>query len=180
MFGLFASTAATHADALEFFKPDRNNASVPLNPYGDGHSSNSPIIALGEAWAYHIGQYFTGLRYGNTSRCAGEQSICYGNGEIPGLNSHQIALENFDPNLSTDHFKWIPKGLFYDLLDPANETLLAGNPVNDYVSGYTNAQMFSTFQSNIYTLQDYRARLLQTVANTTSSQVTGLLTQYHY
>ena len=90
MFGLFASTAATHADALEFFKPDRNNASVPLNPYGDGHSSNSPIIALGEAWAYHIGQYFTGLRYGNTSRCAGEQSICYGNGEIPGLNSHQL------------------------------------------------------------------------------------------
>src|SRR6185437_16437851 len=61
-----------------------------LNPYGDGHSSNSPIIALGEAWAYHIGQYFTELRYGNTSRCAGEQSICYGNGEIPGLNSHQL------------------------------------------------------------------------------------------
>lgn len=44
-----------------------------LKPYGDDSSATySPIIALGESWAYHIGQYFTGLRYGNISRCAAE------------------------------------------------------------------------------------------------------------
>ncbi|MEO9020950.1 MAG: hypothetical protein ABI237_13155 [Ginsengibacter sp.] len=111
---------------------------------------------------------------------AGQQAYYYNGSPTPGLSSHLNLLENFNPNSATDHFKWIPTGLFYDLLDPANETLTAGNPVNDLVSGYTNAQMFSTFQSNIYTLQDYKARLLQTVSNPTSSQVTGLFSQYHY
>ncbi|MEO9146177.1 MAG: hypothetical protein ABI237_11540, partial [Ginsengibacter sp.] len=92
---------------------------------------------------------------------------------------HLDVEENFNPNLAADRFEWIPQGLFYDLRDPANETN-PPNPVNDLVSGYTNAQMFSTFQSNIYTLQDYRARLLQTVSNPTSGQVTGLFAQYHY
>lgn len=41
-----------------------NHPSGNLNPYGDGHSSNSPIIALGEAWAYHMGHYLADQRYG--------------------------------------------------------------------------------------------------------------------
>ena len=58
-----------------------------------------------------------------------------------------------------------PQGLFYDLRDVTNE---AGTPVLDQVSGYTNQQMFGAFQSNIYTLQDYRVKLLQTTTNSTS------------
>ena len=88
-------------------------------------------------------------------------------------------VENFNPNLPTDPFRWIPQGLFQDLRDPANET----NPpfsVNDNVSGYTNQQMFAAFQSNINTLQDYRLRLLQTTTNPTSASVINLFNQYHY
>lgn len=68
-------------------------------------------------------------------------------------------------------------GFVYDLWDPANENIF---PVTDQVSSYTNTQMFGAFQSNIYTLQDYKARLLQTTTNPTSQFVTGLFSQYHY
>lgn len=53
-------------------------------------------------------------------------------------------------------------------------------PALDQVSGYTNQQMFNAFQSSIFTLQDYRVRLLQTTTNPTSSHVADLFTQYHY
>lgn len=88
--------------------------------------------------------------------------------------------KNFNPNLASDPFRWIPQGLFYDLWDPANETTINGKPVNHYVSGYSNQQLFSSFQSTIYTLEDYRSRLLQTISNPTSGEISGLFSQYHY
>ena len=149
-----------------------------------GANGNSPQIALGEGWAYHIGHYFTDKKYGiaHSSNLYddGQQTYYYNGSPTTGLSSHLNLLENFNPNSATDHFKWIPTGLFYDLMDPANETVAGFNFVNDYVSGYTNAQMFNTFQANIYTLQDYRVKLLQTISNPTSGQVTGLFAQYHY
>lgn len=45
----------------------------------------------------------------------------------------------------------------------------------------TNQQMFTAFQSNIYTLADYKAKLiLQNPTNPTSNFVTNLFFQYHY
>lgn len=159
-------------------------SSSGYSPCKDGSNSQSAIVALGEGWAYHIGHYFTDKRYGISHSSNlyddGQQAGYYNGSPTAGLSSHLNLLENFNPNSATDHFKWIPTGLFYDLLDPANETVAGLNFVNDYVSGYTNAQMFNTFQSNIFTLQDYRTRLLQTVSNPTSGQVTGLFAQYHY
>ena len=81
------------------------------------------------------------------------------------------------PFRTYDPFHWIPQGLFYDLNDNRNET---GNPVIDQVSGYTNQQMFNAFQSTIYTLQNYRIRLLQTTTNSTSGFVPNLFSQYGY
>ena len=37
------------------------------SPYGDGTSSLSPIIALGEGWAYYMGHFMTDLKYGSKS-----------------------------------------------------------------------------------------------------------------
>lgn len=39
-------------------------ANDPLNPYGNGKTGNSPIIALDEGWAYHAGHFLTDQRYG--------------------------------------------------------------------------------------------------------------------
>ena len=95
--------------------------------------------------------------YGTSAECQQEQ-VGGGNFCNPpgGTNHPHIDVEeNFDPNLGTDVFRWIPQGLFLDLRYPANEIAGNGSPFIDIVSGYTNAQMFSAFQSSINTLQDY-------------------------
>ncbi|MEO7800627.1 MAG: hypothetical protein ABIR81_01435 [Ginsengibacter sp.] len=148
-----------------------------FKPYGKGLSGNAPIIALGEGWAYYIGHFYADRTYGINSSCQREQKggglWCTADGTG---HPHLDVEENFNPNLTVDNFEWIPQGLFHDLRDPTGETA----PVLDQVAGYTHAQLFNTFQSNIYNLQNYRLRLLQTTTNTTSSQVTALFSQYNY
>ena len=51
--------------------------------------------------------------------------------------------------------------------------------VNDQVNTYTNQQMFNAFQSSIYTLQDYRDKLLLQNGNN-QAEITSLFTQYGY
>lgn len=93
------------------------------------------------------------------------------------MHPHLDVEESFNPNLASDPFKWIPQGLFYDLRDLSNENA----PVIDQVSGFSNQQMFNAFQSTIFTLADYRAKLLQqNPTNQISAFVTNLFNQYHY
>ncbi len=135
----------------------------------------SIVSRLNKLKAFFI--FWAEQRYGVLGSCQFEQkggfSYCRGGSVHP----HIDVLEAFDPNLAADPFRWIPKGLMQDLMDNTNET---GTPVIDQVSGYTNQQMYSAFQSNIYTLQDYRLKLLQTTSNSTSAFVTNLFAQYHY
>ncbi len=156
-----------------------NNFTSGNSPYGDGsNQSNSPIIALGESWAYHMGQFLADRQYGNQSSCAGEQGTCYSNGSITGLNSHRIALEIFNPTFTSDPFYWIPKGLYYDLLDVRNETIATGGPIDDNVSGYTNQQFFNAFNSSITSLEAYRQNLPN--INNQAVEVINLFQQYGY
>ena len=150
-------------------------------PYGDGTATYSPIIALGEGWAYHMGQFMADLRYGTKGSCQTTQD----NGRSYGVScdfdysdhSHLDALEFFDPNLATDPFRWIPKGLDEDLIDANNET----NPITDNVSGYyTNHLLFNAFSSSITTLQGYRSNLLSQNANNQATNVINLFAAYHY
>jgi len=168
--------AEINETVVNFFSPSKT-------PYGDGSNQNdSPIIALGESWAYHIGQYLADKKYGASSVCSGEQGTCYSNGYITGLNSHQIALENFDPTFTSDPFHWIPKGLYYDLMDTRNDIQAIPRYINldDQVSGYTNQEFFSAFSSSIQTLQSYKQNLLQQNNNIQSAQVLNLFQQYDY
>lgn len=152
------------------------------SPYGKGDDSEAPIIGLSEAWGYHMGHFLADKQYGGSSSCAGLQDVCYDNNLISGLSSHLIALENFIPYLSSDPFKWIPKGLFYDLMDDRNDALAIPQYVNidDQVTGYTIQQIFGAYQSDITTLQQYKARLLQQNNNNQSNQVLSLFQQYGY
>lgn len=173
-------TAFVGNEATEIIDNIGNNYA----PYGDGTNGNSPQVALGESWAYHIGHYFTDKKYGITY-CDnlyddGQQAYYYNGSPTAGLSSHLNLLENFNPNSATDPFKWIPTGLFYDLKDITNEQKPTGGFVNDNVSNYTNRQMFNAFQSTIYTLQDYRLNLIQQNPNNQSTQITSLFSDYHY
>lgn len=135
-------------------------------PYGLGdQGATSALIALGESWAYHVGHFITDWKYGVNSGCTSEQADI--NGVIltqfcpNGTNRPQIeVLEEYNPNLNADPDRWIPKGLFLDLIDVANETRPPAS-VNDVVSGYTNQQFFSALQSDVRTMQQHRDRLLQ-------------------
>jgi len=159
-----------------------NVFNTTYSPYGNGGASYSPIIALGESWAYYMGHFMADLRYGsgNSSQQI-EQGIGYqNNSPVTSLSSHLNLLEDFNPSRTGDPFHWIPQGIFYDLSDSRNDILFSSVAVSDQVSGYTNQQMFNTFQSTIYSLQDYRIRLLQTTTNSTSAFVPNLFTQYGY
>ena len=55
---------------------------------------------------------------------------------------HIYVMEAFNPNLTADPFRWIPKGLMQDLMDVTNETNPPG-VINDAVSGVTISQLFA-------------------------------------
>ena len=137
-----------------------------------------------ESWAYCMGHFLSDRTYGTNADNLVEQGIFYqNNNPVAGLSSHLNLLEDFSPFRNNDPFRWIPEGLFYDLRDNRNDQLAIPQRVliNDEVSAYSNKQMFSAFQSNINTLQDYRLRLIQqNPGNPTTNQATNLFMQYGY
>ncbi|MEX8546061.1 MAG: hypothetical protein V5804_00540 [Mucilaginibacter sp.] len=146
-------------------------------PYGRSTGEFHDKIALGESWAYYMGQYLADKQYGTQSGSAVEQGIGYSNNSpVYGLSSHLNLLEDFSPYRTNDPFFWIPQGIFYDLKDTRNET----SPVTDQVSGYTNQQMFNAFNSSINSLAGYKSSLLQLNGNNQSGAVTYLFSQYGY
>ncbi len=156
-------------------------------PYGDANSGNAPFIALGESWAYHIGHYFTGQKYGFSSQNLFDQGQNYSNNfPVNGLNSHFNLLEDFSPRRETeDVFYWIPQGLFYDLFDDrddetANFPNLPRVPVADLVSSYTNQQFFNALDNDINNLSAFRIRLLNENNQRDAVWVTTIFNFYGY
>ncbi len=93
---------------------------------------------------------------------------------------HIAVLENWNPNLSSDPFNWIPKGLMEDMIDiTPNESI-----VNDQVSGFTISELFAALQNDVTTVQQYHTRLITQNPtlpnNTTVAQLTALFTSYNY
>ena len=156
-----------------------SNFNSGASPYGTKNTIDAPIIAVGESWAYHMGEYLADKRYGTSSSqtYVGEQGIGYTNSTIPNYSSHLTALELFDPNDPNDPFNWIPKGVYFDLIDIRNEN----SPVVDQVSSFTNQQLFNAFNSGITTIQLYRTNLQQqNTTNPSSTLVPNLFQQYGY
>ncbi len=145
-------------------------------PYGTSNTSNSPIIALSEAWGYHIGHFLADQRYGMTGSCQSEQGLSYCNTSGTG-HPHIDVLEYFDPTISADPFHWIPKGLMYDMIDNGEP---ASTNVNDQVFGLTTQQIFAALQSDVTTLSQYKAKLLQQTNNNQLVQINNLFTSYGY
>lgn len=162
-----------------------NTIGSSKSPYGDKTSSGAPIIAVGESWAYYMGQYLANKRYTTSSSetHVGEQGIGYTNTSIAGLSSHLASLENFNPNYTIDPFYWIPKGIYYDLMDSRNDKYATSVIVNldDQSSAYTNQQFFTAFNSGITTIQQYKSNLQQrNVTNPSNAQISNLFFQYGY
>ncbi len=145
-------------------------------PYGNGSNSYSAIIALGEGWAFHYGHFLADLRYGSQASCQSEQ---IGGSTWCSSRPHLDVLENYDPNLPSDRFRWIPKGLMLDLIDTNNETR-PPQFVNDNVSGYTNQQIFNALESDVRSIPAFKDRLLQQNGNNQQNGVNILVQEYGY
>jgi hypothetical protein len=150
-----------------------------FHPYGNGtDASNAPIIATGEMWGYHCQYIFANRKYGITG---GLTTRLQGNpfGNDIGLSCYLNALENFNPNLGNDIWRWIPMGLPHDLMDNRNDFNFNGF-VTDNVFGYTLRQIFIALQPDVHSIPTFRTRLLQQNNNNQSTQVNVLFTQYGY
>ena len=90
---------------------------------------------------------------------------------------HIDVLEYFKPTLPSDPFKWIPKGLMENLMDNGEplQTL-----VNDQVSGFTIAQIFSALQIDVTKLSQYKAKLLLQNNYGQQTQINNLFISYGY
>jgi hypothetical protein len=99
-----------------------------------------------------------------------------------GLNSNLNLLEDFDPNRVVDPFRWIPQGLYYDMIDVRNDAVTPPIriTVTDEVSLFTNLQLFAPLQSDVTSLQQYRLRLQQQNTGNQTIQITNLFAQYGY
>lgn len=170
-----------------FLNAELSEMMLGPSPYGNGQRANSPIIALGESWAYHVGHFATDWKYGQTG-LAFEQGIIYDNGVLSdqgvlvftGLNAHLNLLEDFSRDRTNDVFNWIPQGLYYDLIDNRNDQSFGRVNLNDVVTGYTNLQFFNALDADVNTLQDYRVRLLNENGNNQAAGVTTIFTFYGY
>ncbi len=145
----------------------------PFNdgPYGDGTDTGSGRCAVIESWGYHVGMTLSDTHYGATSSNYGSQGVLF----ISGTTSSYIkALERYNPNLTSDIGRWIPIGIFNDLIDTANES----TPVVDNTSGFTHSQLFSCIDvASIPALKD-KIQVLPN--NSQQSAVTSLFSSYGY
>lgn len=170
---------------IQFVNAELNEITSTINsinsPYGDGNQQNpdEPIIALGESWAYYMGHYMADKEYGTNASCPIEQngSIFYCNGTNT-FHPHLDVLEFFNPNLGSDPFRWIPKGLYQDLRD--NTTPSESFPVIDLVSGFTNAQLFNVFNNSLLSVTNYKNNLIYQNSGNQTSNIIALFNQYHY
>ncbi len=157
-------------------------------PYGSTNTQYSPIITVGEGWAYHMGRYLTDKKWGYNAVPFTEQGVidkhpeCDGSPEIRCYyNSNNRSgsinfLETYDPDFIYDPNRWIPKGLMWDLMDEAAEN----TPVHDNVYGYNNKKIFDALDNDVKTMQQFRNRLLQENGNSYSSAVYILFHDYHF
>jgi len=171
----------------DFVSAELHEMTIGPSPYGSGNNGYSPIIALGESWAYHIGHFATDWKYPVGTGSTFEQGFEYTNGDIremgtvvafTGLNAHLNLLEDFNSKRLYDDFHWIPQGLYYDLMDDRNDVGFGRVLLDDQVTGYSNQQFFNSLDNDITTLQDYRVRLLSENGNNQAAGVTTIFDFY--
>ncbi len=173
---------------VEFGLAEYNNPGPP--PYGNGDTYYHHIIAVGEAWAYHIGHYMAQMKWGNCTTTFPEQGdidhlqnvLYFSNAQQPALNSQLNFLENFEPDRVQDPMRWIPKGLMWDLMDEHIDNSVV---VMDSVYFFTNKVLFHAMNNDIKNMQQFRDNLIQEVSgipflNAQKNKVINLFKEYHY
>jgi hypothetical protein len=153
--------------------------------YGECCTEKAGLIALGEGWAYMIGHLFTDKLYGMKSTPFPEQGLIDENRNVlvfsnqGNISSHIHFLESYDPNRKLDPSSWVPKGLFYDMMDPRIE-LFDGSSIKDEVSGYQCNQIFSLFNKDMKNMRQFKVRFIERYGGQQKQALDDLFLQYGY
>jgi hypothetical protein len=152
----------------------------PNNPYGAGADGpHSEIISVGESWAEHVAQVFCDIQYSPVASAKIKQGNLYlNNFPVAGLSSHLNAIEDFSPNRTIDPFRWIPEGIYYDLIDNRNDNNFNVILPIDNAASYTNLQFFNALDTDVKSMPQFRTRFL--AENGFNQAVINLFTEYHY
>jgi len=90
-------------------------------------------------------------------------------------------MKDFSPGRLNDPFRWIPQGVYYDMIDDRNDFAVSGPPLPiDNVSNYTNQQLFQALGPNVKSMPQFRAVLLQENNNAQAAEVNLLFNRYNY
>ena len=153
--------------------------------YGDCCTKYAPRIALAEGWSYFIGHYMADKKWGLQSTRFPEQGNLQSYENLlyfvtaNEISSHIHFVESYDPHRTIDYSYWVPKGLFYDLYDPAVE-LFPENMIQDNVSGLSCRQLFEAMEKDIEGIDTYRNRLIEKNGLKNKESVIDLFRQYGY
>jgi hypothetical protein len=151
------------------------------SPYGDGSDGpHSEIISVAESWAEHVAEVFSNIQYGGLAATEKfKQGIVYTiNNPVNNLGAHLNAIEDFSPNRGIDPHRWIPEGIYYDLIDNRNDNAIDNTLPIDNATGYTMAQCFNALDIDIRSMPQYRQRFLS--ENGFNQTVVDLFSEYHY
>lgn len=161
---------ANIAYVAEVIVTQANNA-----PYGSGTLSGAGRCAVIESWGFHVGATVSDLHYGiHSSPYRIQQPTGIFFDPTATQSSYIRALEAYDPNLTGDVDRWIPCGIYNDLIDTGIET----TPVQDNTSGFTEGQIFSCL--NTTSIGGVKNQIQALTGNTQQTAVTNLFTSYGY
>lgn len=87
-------------------------------------------------------------------------------------------LEDFSPNRVSDPFRWIPYGVYYDLMDSRNDYNFNAILPIDNVSGYSSQKCFNALDNDVKTIPEFKTRFLS--ESGFNQAVVDLFFEYHY
>jgi len=128
------------------------------SPYGDGSLSGAGQVAVSESWAYAQGYTVTDMRYTT-------------NHSLPG----GATTERWINQLEGIRFIWgyVPMGLYHDLVDENGVAPVTGSEhafVNDNYTGLSYQHILGALDADIYSVDQYRGRLWNEIANSVGTQ----------
>jgi hypothetical protein len=153
--------------------------------YGSCCTKYAPRIALAEGWAYFMGHYLSDKKWKLESTAFPEQGSFRENKDMEyfadtlGMSSHIFFLEAYEPGRLKDPDRWVPKGLFWDLIDEPSEKSPNSGIVDD-VSGFTPSQLYHALRPDVGGIVDFKKRLLEENQNEQHDRVMDLFAQYGY
>ncbi|KAB7528423.1 hypothetical protein F8C76_11200 [Flagellimonas olearia] len=155
------------------------NYIITYGVYGDGHGKNSEMVALGEAWGYHMGYYLIIKEFGANNRVL--TTSAFENFD-PRLKPNRVGKSRYSDSYGNRHnigwTGWIPGGLILDIIDSNKDEIREG--CFDKVSGYGLKDVFEALDSDIDSPQKFRNRLLKENNNMDSKDLVDLFTAYYW